>query len=140
MTYRLLIIAIAVLSFHNAAAVTGGTPLSVDYLLGAWSLDGKEACGSADYRYVQMKKNGTLEVGQGNHVTRVGFWNIMNEDIIVAHTLRAPTQGEEYHPFLRDTFRYERMAAQVLSIEPDAFSISVGSDLDKQGFTLTRCP
>lgn len=115
--------------------------ISADYLQGSWSFDGKGGCGSTDARYLVFRKNGTLEVGQGEQAQRVGFWTII-DNAIVANTLTAPNVAEDYHPFFRDSYRYEYVAPRVVRAAPDTFTVIMGSDLEKekQEVTLTRCP
>lgn len=139
MNYKKLFIAAAVLSFCGNAAQASDEQVSADYLEGKWSLDGKEGCNTATSKYVLFRKNGTAEVGRGDQATRVGFWKVMNNTII-GHTLTAPTQREDYHPFFRDSYRYEYMSPQITSVEQNTLSVTVGSDLDKETFTMTRCP
>lgn len=126
----------SVFSHGDEAAV-----LSPVYLQGTWSLDGKEGCGAGSARYVLFRNNGTLEVGQGAQAQRVGFWRIIN-DAIVANTLTAPNVTEEYHPFFRDSYRYEYVAPRVVKTGAESFTIEIGSDLEKekQQVELTRCP
>ena len=140
MNYRKLFFTAVVLSFQSAAAFAGDALVSPDYLQGKWGLDGKESCASATSKYVLFRNNGTVEVGRGDQVTRVGFWKITSDNTIVGHTLTAPTHHEDYHPFFRDSYRYEYMSPQVVSTEQDAFSVIIGSDLEKKTVTLTRCP
>ena len=139
MNYRKLIFSAAVLSFQSMVVVAGNTQISADYLQGKWSLDGKDGCSSDGSKYVLFRDNGTVEVGQGNRVTRVGFWKITNDDTIVGHTLTSPTQHEDYHPFFRDSYRYEYMSPQVVTAEQNTFSVMIGSDLEKKTVTLVRC-
>jgi hypothetical protein len=138
MNYKKVFVTAIVLSFHSAAFADGGQ-VTADYLAGKWSLDGKEGCSTTASKYVLFRENGTAEVGRGDQATRVGFWKIANNTII-GHTLTAPTQREDYHPFFRDSYRYEYMSPQIVSAEQDVLSVTVGSDLEKETFTLTRCP
>jgi len=125
----------------TAISAAGTVALTPDYLHGTWSLDGKVGCGSSNARYVQFRNKGTLEVGQGGGVRRVGFWHLI-DDVIVANTLTAPNVSEDYHPFFRDSYRYEYVAPRVVHIEADSFAVVIGSDLEKekQQVMLTRCP
>jgi len=140
MNCKKLFVTAVVLSLQSVAAFADSELVSADYLQGKWSLDGKEACTTAVSKYVLFRKNGTVEVGRGDLVTRVGFWKITSQNTIVGHTLTAPTQHEDYHPFFRDSYRYEYMSPQVVTTEQDVFSVSIGSDLEKKVVTLTRCP
>lgn len=139
--HRIRLALMVLLAFQASASFGEDVAVSADYLHGTWSLNGKEGCGSSDARYVLFRKNGTLEVGQGEQVQRVGFWHIVN-DAIVANTLMAPNVAEDYHPFFRDSYRYEYFAPRVVHAEPGAFSVLIGSDLEKnrEQVTLTRCP
>jgi hypothetical protein len=127
----------------QASAISAVEPVEMtpDYLRGTWSLDGKAGCGSSNARYVMFRNNGTLEVGQGGEVRRVGFWHLV-EDAIVANTLTAPNVDADYHPFFRDSYRYEYVAPRVVRTEADSFAVVIGSDLEKekQQVMLTRCP
>jgi hypothetical protein len=127
------------LLMQGATAIAETVPLSAAYLQGIWILDGKEGCKSDAARYVLFRDNGTLEAGRGGLATRVGFWKIVNENTIVGHTLSAPSQHEEYHPFFRDNYRYEYMSPQVVKAEQDTFTVTVGSDLGKESYALIRC-
>ena len=139
MDCRKLIFTAALLSFESLAAGAGNTQISPDYLQGKWSLDGKDGCTSDASKYVLFRNNGTVEVGQGSRVTRVGFWKMTSDNTIVGHTLTSPTHHEDYHPFFRDSYRYEYMSPQVVSAEQDTFSVTIGSDLEKKTVTLVRC-
>jgi hypothetical protein len=140
MNYKKLLVTAVVLSFQSVSVYAGDALISVDYLQGRWSLDGKEGCASAASKYVLFRNNGTVEVGRGDQVTRVGFWTITSDNIIVGHTLTAPTHHEDYHPFFRDSYRYEYMSPQVVNTEQDEFSVAIGSDLEKKTVKLNRCP
>lgn len=131
---------LAAIAAAPAASLADDATLTPDYLVGSWSLDGKAGCSSANARYVLFRDNGTVEVGQDNEVARVGFWKIA-DDTIVAHTLVAPQEHEEYHPFFQDNYRYEYIAPRVAKTEPDALTVTVGSDIEKQKsqHILTRC-
>jgi len=131
----------ALLALQTSASFGEDVAVSADYLHGTWSLEGKEGCGSSDARYVLFRKNGTLEVGANGQIQRVGFWRIVN-DAIVANTLMAPNVTEDYHPFFRDSYRYEYVAPRVVHTEPGALTVVIGSDLEKnkEQVTLTRCP
>jgi hypothetical protein len=133
-------ILLAAIATAPASSLAADTLLTPDYLIGSWSLNGKAGCGSPDARYVLFRDNGTVEVGEGNAVARVGFWKIV-DDTIVGHTLTAPLEHEEYHPFFQDSYRYEYMAPRVVQTEADAFAVTIGSDIEKQKeqYTLTRC-
>jgi len=60
----------------------------------------------------------------------------------VANTLTKPAERENYHPFFGDSYRYEYVTPTVVKAEKDAFTLSIGSDLEKEKreVTLTRCP
>lgn len=130
----------AVLLLPAAAPRAADVAVTPDYLHGLWSFDGKTGCGSANSRYVLFRDNGTLEVGQGAQAQRVGFWNIV-DSAIVANTLTAPNTTEEYHPFFRDSYRYEYVAPRVVRVEQDSFAVELGSDIEKEKrqVMLTRC-
>jgi hypothetical protein len=141
MTRKRLFASFIVVALHSAASSAAEFATSPDYFYGVWSLGGKAGCGSSDAEYVLFRSNGTLEVGQGGQVNRVGFWAITN-DTIVANTLTAPLKTEESHPFFGESYRYEYVAPTVVSAEQGTFAISIGSDLEKEKrtVTLTRCP
>lgn len=128
-----------VLLFQGAVAIAESVSLSAAYLQGLWSLDGKEGCTSEAARHVLFRDNGTLEISRGKQASRVGFWEIANDNTIIGHTLSAPSQHEEYHPFFRNTYRYEYMSPQVVTVEQDSFTVMVGTDLEKENYTLIRC-
>ena len=140
MTHLRHLVFMAAIAVTTAASLADETTVTPDYLVGNWSLDGKAGCGSADARYVLFRDNGTVEVGRGAAVTRVGFWKIV-DDTIVAHTLTAPAEHEEYHPFFQSSYRYEHIVPRIGQTEKDTFAVTVGSDIDKQKehYTLTRC-
>lgn len=129
-----------VLTLSGTPAFAESAALTESYLYGRWSLDGEGGCASPQARYVLFRDNGSVEVGRGNTASRVGFWKIVNGDTIVGHTLSAPLERKEYHPFFRDTYRYEYMSPRVESTRADSFTVTVGSDLDATRYTLTRCP
>lgn len=139
MRTRTLLVCLA-LMLPGAWSHAGDVSVSPEYLRGMWSFDGKTGCGSSNARYVLFRANGTLEVGQGNQVQRVGFWKIVDNSI-VANTLTAPNATEEYHPFFRDSYRYEYVAPRVVKMEPDSFAVEMGSDIEKEKrqVMLTRC-
>lgn len=141
MKLKIAFVPLVVAVLQSAASVSGEVALRPDYLYGTWSLDGKSGCGSATAEYVLFRKNGTLEVGQGARINRVGFWKLVN-DTIVANTLTAPMENGQSHPFFGDSYRYEYVAPKILNADEGAFSVSIGSDLEKEKrmVTLTRCP
>lgn len=130
-----------VLAFQGAASFAGEAVVSAQYLEGRWSMDGKAGCGSNDSQIVVFRNNGTLEVARGGEVNRLGFWRVVN-DTIVANTLTKPAERENYHPFFGDSYRYEYVTPTIVKAEKDAFTVAIGSDLEKQRreVTLTRCP
>ena len=140
MNCKKLFVTAVVLFFTSIAVHADGELITTDYLQGKWSLDGKDGCTSATSKYVLFRNNGTVEVGLGDQATRVGFWKITDKNTIVGHTLTAPTHHEDYHPFFRDSYRYEYMSPQITSAEQNTFAVSIGSDLEKKTVTLTRCP
>jgi len=128
-------------AMQSAASFAGEVTISPEYFHGMWSLGGKAGCGSSNVDYVLFRQNGTLEVGQGGRVHRIGFWTTVN-DTLVANTLTAPLETEESHPFFGDSYRYEYVAPKIVGAEQDTFTVSIGSDLEKEKrkATLTRCP
>ncbi len=114
---------------------------SPEYFYGRWSLAGKAGCGSGNTDYVLFRDNGTLEVRQAGRVNRIGFWKLVN-DSIVANTLTAPMETERSYPFFGESYRYEYISSRIAGADQDAFSVSMGSDLEKEKrtATLTRCP
>lgn len=136
---RLAVFILSALS--GAASFADNAVVSAQYLEGRWSFDGKAGCGSSDARYVVFRNNGTLEVGQGAEVNRLGFWRI-TDDTIVANTLTKPMERDAYNPFFGTSYRYEYVTPRIVAAGKDTFTVSIGSDVEKEKreVTLTRCP
>ncbi|MFZ0470616.1 MAG: hypothetical protein WAL92_16960 [Thiogranum sp.] len=132
---------LVLLAFQGAASYADEAVVSVQYLEGTWSLDGKAGCGSNDAQIVVFHNNGTLEVARGGEVNRLGFWRVV-KNTIVANTLTKPAERENYHPFFGDSYRYEYVTPTIVKAEKDAVTLTIGSDLEKEKreVTLTRCP
>jgi hypothetical protein len=119
----------------NAAEVK----VSSDYLAGKWVLGEKQGCGSSEADYLIMRRNGTVEMGQGETVRILGFWELEN-DTLTLHMLVSPKATKVRNPFYRDSYRYQYIAAQVLETRQDAFDVFTGTDVEGGKQTLTRCP
>jgi hypothetical protein len=135
------VVVFILMAVQSAASFAGELVISPEYLNGKWSLTGKAGCGSSNADYVLFRQNGTLEVMQGGRINRIGFWKTVN-DTIVANTLTAPIETEETYPFFGDSYRYDYVSSKVVNAEQDTFTVSMGSDLEKEKrkATLTRCP
>lgn len=127
------------LSLQSFPALSAESGLSQDYLAGRWSVEGKAGCESSTGQYVVFRQNGTVEAGRGEVPGIVGFWELLS-DGIAAHTLRTPVERvEDWHPFLRDSYRYEYMKPEVVRVESDVLELDIGNDLQRERVTLTRC-
>ena len=112
---------------------------SSDYLLGKWSSGGKAGCASDQATHVVFHDNHTLKAGQGKTVSTVGFWNVV-QDRIILHLLVAPSSTQDAHPFFQQSYHYQYMAPTVLGAKADSidFTHDIGVDA-RQSKTLTRC-
>ena len=68
-------------------------PIAVDYLIGIWSLDGKDQCESAsDGRLMKFDPDGTFKSVRAGHIDLLGFY-MLAENSIELHMLVAPDSG-----------------------------------------------
>jgi len=133
-------ILIFIVSILQVAALHAAeNAISSDYLLGKWSSGGKAGCASDQATHVVFHDNHTLKAGQGKTVNTVGFWNVV-QDRIILHLLIAPSQTQEAHPFFQHSYHYQHMAPTVLGAKADSidFTHDIGVDA-RQSRTLTRC-
>ena len=132
-----------VLMFLFAFFATNGSATEVkvssEYLEGKWVLGEKQSCGSSEADYLIMRRNGTVEMGQGEAVRILGFWEL-NNDTLTLHMLVSPKGTKTQNPFYRESYRYQYITAKVLETKPDAFGVIVGANVEAGVQTLTRCP
>jgi hypothetical protein len=132
-----------VLMFLLSLIATNGSAaeikLSSDYLEGKWVLGDKQRCGSSESDYLIMRRNGTVEMGQGGLAKIVGFWALDN-DTLTLHMLVSPKSTKDENPFYRESYHYQYITAKVLETKPDAFGVIVGANVEAGMQTLSRCP
>jgi hypothetical protein len=126
-------------AFFAADGSAAELKVSPDYLEGKWVLGEKQSCGSAEADYVIMRRNGTVEMGQGEKVRILGFWEL-NNDTLTLHMLVSPKGTKTQNPFYRESYRYQYIAAQVLETRQDSFDVFTGTSVEGGKQTLTRCP
>ena len=118
----------------NAAKVSPG------YLVGLWSLEGKEKCGSESSEYTEFFADGTFKTGNLGRVESVGFWRLYKEDddLDLHMVTSLGFFGEDFSDF-KGSFTYLDLKALPLDVKEDEFEgvASFGGDLEK--FTATRC-
>jgi hypothetical protein len=116
------------------------TKVSPEYLVGLWSMEGKEKCESEGFEYVAFFADGTFKTGKRGRVESVGFWRLYEEDD--EFDLHMVTSlgffGEEYAEF-KGRFSYLDLKALPFSITEDEFDgvASFGGDLER--FHAARC-
>ena len=114
--------------------------VSPEYLIGLWSLEGKEQCDSDSLDYVEFFADGTFKTGNLAKVESVGYWRLYKEDDdLDLHMLTSlGFFGTDYAEF-KGSFSYLDLKALPLNVRKDEFDgvASFGDDLEK--FTATRC-
>jgi hypothetical protein len=125
-------------SFYFLSANAG--KISPQYLVGLWSLEGEESCGSNDFEFVKFFVDGTFKTGRSGKVESVGFWRLYKEDddIDLHMVTSLGFFGEAYSDF-KGSFSYLDLKALPFSIEKNKFEgvASFGGDLER--FSATRC-
>lgn len=137
--HKTLLILLAFISVFCAFNVNAAK-VSPEYLVGLWSLEGKEKCANEGFEYMAFFADGTFKSGKSGKVESVGFWRLYKEDNDIA--LHMVTSlglfGKQYADF-RDSFSYLDLKALPFTVKKDEFEgvASFGSDLER--FTATRC-
>jgi hypothetical protein len=126
-------------SFVPANGSAAEAKVTSDYLEGKWVLGDKQGCESSKADYLIMRKNGTVELGQGEKAEIVGFWDLNNDDLTL-HMLVSPKTTKGQNPFYRESYRYQYLTAKVLEAKQDAFDVIMGTNVEAGVQTLTRCP
>jgi hypothetical protein len=126
-------------AFFAANGSAAEVKVSSEYLEGKWVFGEKQGCGSSEADYMIMHKNGTVEMGQGETVRILGFWDLDNATLTM-HMLVSPKGTKVRNPFYGDSYRYQYITAQVLETRPDAFGVILGMNVEAGVQTLTRCP
>jgi hypothetical protein len=126
-------------AFLAATGSAAEVKVSSDYLEGKWVLGEKQGCGSSEADYLIMRRNGAVEMGQGETVKILGFWEL-DKDTLTLHMLVSPKATKAQNPFYRESYHYQYIAAQVLETRQDAFDVFTGTDVEGVKHTLTRCP
>ena len=129
------------LSLQSAPATAADAALSAAYLAGRWSESGKEGCSSARAGYVIFRDNRTVEAGNGDVISAVGFWEL-GDDQVTVHLLVSPSAGGGGgHPFYQQRYYYQYMSPHIISLQQDSFQFThdTGAAAGKTK-TLTRCP
>ncbi len=125
-------------SLQSSTAISEEMQVSAKYLAGTWSLGGEQGCESSSVDYAMFRDNGTAELGNGTTARVTGFWEL-NKDAIILHMLVSPRGGTALHPFYQDSYHHQYRAAQVLDTRNNAFEVSVGTQVQGEQYTLTRC-
>ena len=132
-----------VFMFLFAFIATNGSAAEVkvssEYLEGKWVLGEKQSCGSSEADYLIMRRNGTVEMGQGETAKIVGFWGLDNGTLTL-HMLVSPKAAKAQNPFYRESYHYQYITAKVIETKQDAFGVIVGANVEAGVQTLTRCP
>ena len=113
--------------------------LPADYLLGAWSLDGKDRCKSADARLIQFDRDGTFKSVKAGRIDVLGFYMLVDNSIEL-HMLVAPDSGYANVTGFVGHFSYSYINAFIVRQEPDRLTVTTGPTGEEKSTLLDRCP
>jgi len=136
--YRVSVFLVGLVVLSSFAVLADEIKLTPQYLVGTWSLGGKDVCGRQDVEYVALRQNGTFEAGIFGTVDMVGFWQVVN-DSVELHGLHKPNPSQTSLAFIGDRYSYAYAQAVIFIRDRDTmdFVTGVGDDMGKR--TAYRC-
>lgn len=109
-----------------------------DYLVGRWSLEGKNSCGAQNAENVEFMANEVFHLDRGQRVDAVGFWRVMGNRVEL-HLVTSPHRISGAHPEYEGMFDYADLAIYVFDAEKDSFEAVVADGDEVHKRIAYRC-
>ncbi len=134
-TTRVIFISIALVMAQTASAAE----FSAEYVEGLWSLDGKQACGTDSFEYVNFRADGVLETGNRGKTGGAGFWEL-KESEVVFHLASSPAFHHKDLEGLGGVYDHFDIRVLTYNVEDDQFGAIglLGNQVARA--TFSRCP
>ena len=132
------ILALTLLTGIVSSGVSAEATLAKDYLLGTWSLEGKDRCQTAGAEHVEFSADDTMTLRRGGPADAVGFFEISG-DRLDLHLVASPHRINSALPDYEGRYDYGHLAVFVFDAEQGSFEAIVPFEDDVRRRTAHRC-
>jgi hypothetical protein len=132
------IVALTLMAGIVSSGVSAEATLGKDYLIGNWSLEGKDRCRKPGAEHVEFRNDDTMALGRGAEADAVGFFEISG-DRLDLHMVASPHRINPALPGYEGRYGYGHLAVFVFDAERESFQAIVPFEDDVRRRTAYRC-